>query len=465
MNRGSERGRAGHAAVRWAAFLAFAFLLGLPLALRRPAQGVPGEEPRDLPTRKLVVISMHADTIKREFERAFSRWTAEGHGFITKIEWLDVGGTLDAIRYVDDAFERNPQGVDIDVFFGGGTDPFLHFGQAGLLRQCSVPQDVLDRIPQTYAGMELYDAERRWFGACLSGFGVLYNKAVLEFLGLPEPQTWTDLGQGKYFSWISSGDPRKSGSMHMVYEIIFQAYGWEKGWEAAVRIGANCRGFAREASSVPWQVFAGEAACGMAIDTYAFPAVAEAGEDRMGFRLPEHLTVVSPDGIGVLKGAPNLEVAELFVQFVLSEAGQKLWILRPGVPGGPERFALYRSPVIPGLVKEYARDSMVKLDAFDFEGGVKFDPAKMNARWRILNDLFGACVIDTQDELAAAWKKLRVAPEDDPRRRELLRPPVSEQELFDMAGTRWGDPYFRAETIARWSAEARAVYRRLAEGS
>lgn len=440
-----------------AVVLAAALLLVLagPFLLRREQAGA-GD--------RLTIISPHSETIEDEFERAFSDWMIETDGRSVGIEWLDVGGTTQAIKFVQDQFERSPDGIDVDVFFGGGSDPFLQFGKKGLLHRCNIPEDILARIPRTHAGTELYDEDQRWFGACMSGFGILYNKQLLTTLKLPEPETWADLGRPDYFTWVASADPRQSGSMHMLYEIILQAYGWDEGWGHIVRIGANSRSFSRAASDVPKEIAIGEAACGMAIDYYALQTVAETGADKMGFVLPQKLTVVNPDGIGVLKGAPNAELAELFVQFVLSERGQRLWMLRKGAPGGPKEHQLYRLSVIPGMVEKYGRDSAVQVDPFKFEGGFAFDLAKKNSRWGILNDLLGACIIDVHDELAKAWETLRALPEDRPRARLLLAPPVSESELLEMARQKWDDPGFRADTIAAWSRRASETYREAAGG-
>ncbi len=434
--------------------VAFLLVLAGPFLLRR------GKAEQ---TRKLVIISPHSESIEDEFERAFSAWTAETEGFTVDIEWLDLGGTTQAIKFVQDQFERSPDGINVDVFFGGGEDPFLLFGRKGLLHRCNIPEDILAQIPRTYAGTEVYDEEQRWFGACMSSFGILYNKELLKRLGLAEPQTWADLGRPDYFTWVAAADPRQSGSMHMLYEIILQAYGWDEGWGHVVRIGGNCRAFSRAASDVPNEIAIGEAACGMAIDYYALRAVAEAGEEKMGFLLPRKLTVFNPDGIGVLKGASNMRLAERFVQFVLSERGQRLWMLRKGAPGGPTEHQLYRLPVIRGMIERYAQDAVVRIDPFGSEPGFAFDMEKKNNRWGILNDLLGACIIDMHRELARAWDAVRTLPEDDPRVRLLLAPPVSEDGLLEMARGKWEDPGFRADTTAAWSRQAGETYRKAAE--
>jgi ABC-type Fe3+ transport system substrate-binding protein len=439
--------------------LGFLTLLGGPFLLRPPMQEVRA-------TKRLVVITVHSEEIKTEFERAFSEWTASTRGYGVVIDWRDVGGTTSAIKYVEDRFKQAPEGagIGVDVFFGGGMDPFLRFGPRGLLRPCNIPEEVLSRIPQNHKGLEIYDKNHLWFGACLSSFGILYNKEVLRRLNLPEPLTWADLGRPDYYTWVSSGDPRQSGSIHMAYEIMLQAYGWHDGWEYLVRMGGNCRRFSSNASAVPMDVAAGDAACGMAIDVYALRAVAEAGEDRMGFRLPKGLTVVNPDCIGVLKDGSEPELAELFVQFVLSEAGQRLWILRKGAPGGPKEYDLYRLSVIPGLAKLYGDDAAVQFDPFSFEGGFEFDAERKNRRWQVVNDMIGACIIDTQEELADAWGVLRRLPESDSRVQALLKPPAPEEELEGLNEKESKDPAFRGDLIARWSRTSAERYRQLAEG-
>jgi iron(III) transport system substrate-binding protein len=460
-------GPSGGTAARVLVALAFLAVLGVPFAARRwTAQtegGLPPYvPPPGLPARKLVLISPHSDSIRREFEWGFNQYTAEERGFRTQFEWRDVGGTLDAIRYVLDEFERKPQGIGIDLFFGGGVDPYMELGPKGLLQPCEVSPEVIDAIPQEHGGLEVYAADRSWFGACLASFGLLYNIKALELIGLPQPKEWADLGRPEYATWVSSADPSHSGTMHMVYEIILQAYGWEKGWATCMRIGANVREFARSASDVPREVSSAEAAVGVAIDFYGRQAVIEAGEDRMALHIPLALTVTNPDGIGMLKGAPDLELAQMFVEFVLSERGQKLWVLKPGTPGGPRQFALGRLPVIPGFARRFGSDATVESDPFESRGGVAFDAEKKNARWRIFNDLFSARIIGVHTELVAAWRRLKDLPEDDPLKAQLLAPPISEEGMLALAAGEWDDPKVRADTIAEWSGQAKRSYRALA---
>jgi spermidine/putrescine-binding protein len=200
----------------------------------------------------------------------------------------------------------------------------------------------------------------------------------------------------------------------------------------------------------------------MVIDSYGWRQVAEVGEDRMAFVLPEAVTVVNPDGIGVLKGAPNRDLAEKFVEFVLSEPGQKLWILKAGAPGGPREFELARLPVIPGLAARFGKDAAVSFDPYEWKPGFTYDSEKGSVRWGALNDLIGAAIIDTHEELVSAWREVKDLPADHPLMAQFARAPLSEQDLLEMAGKKWNDPAFRGATRAQWARDAMERCRRIA---
>ena len=123
------------------------------------------------------------------------------------------------------------------------------------------------------------------------------------------------------------------------------------------------RNFANAAGQIAKDVAVSEVAYGLAIDFYAWAQVKEAGADKIGFVMPDNLTIITPDGIGILNGAPNPEVAKAFINFVMSEEGQKLWLFVEGSPGGPERFQLNRFSVLPSLYRVASENTAVKLVA------------------------------------------------------------------------------------------------------
>lgn len=372
---------------------------------------------------------------------------------------MDVGGTSETLRFLRSEFKNKPSGIGIDIFFGGGLDPYLALKTANLLEPYPLPPELLEKIPARLGGIPLYDPDYTWYGATLSGFGIVYNKVVLKLTKLPVITTWEDLASPTAFGWVGSSDPRKSGSVHMMYEIILQAYGWERGWRIITALGANVRNFTNSASQIPKDVAIGEVAYGLAIDFYAWAQVKEAGADKIGFVMPANLTVINPDCIGILKGAPNREVARAFVRFVMSPAGQKLWLLSQGVPDGPQRFELNRFSVLPALYEHSPPSTAVKLNPFAWQSDFTFDPKLGSERWAIVNDLIGALVIDQKTLLNRAWRAALTDGLTAEEWQKLAAMPIAENEALELAKTKWQDAAFRNQKLNEWIEFAHTKYR------
>ena len=88
--------------------IALLITLAIPFVLR-PNERSGDDTPLDtnLPEDTLIIVSPHWEGIRAEFGRAFSEWTVQRFNRRTKLEWLDIGGTSDAIRYVKSEFTRS----------------------------------------------------------------------------------------------------------------------------------------------------------------------------------------------------------------------------------------------------------------------------------------------------------------------------------------------------------------------
>ncbi len=411
-------------------------------------------------TDRLVLLSPHWEGIKNEFERAFKAQYLRETGRVVELEWMDVGGTSEVLRFLRSEFKNKPQGIGVDIFFGGGLEPYLALKKENLLESYILPRELLEKIPPRLEGVPLYDPDYTWYGATLAGFGIVYNKVVLRLAKLPMITTWEGLASPAAFGWVGSADPRKSGSVHMAYEIMLQTYGWEKGWRIITGLGANVRNFTNSAGQVPKDVTIGETAYGLAIDFYAWAQVNEAGADKIGFVMPDNLTVINPDCIGILKGAPNAPVAQAFIRFVMSAAGQKLWLWAKGSVDGPQRFQLNRFSVLPSLYEFSPQSTAVKLNPFSWHSKFTFDDKLASMRWSIVDDLIGTMVIDPKKLLSQAWSAASADGSMEEEQLRLAAMPISEAEALELAKTKWGDPAFRNQKLNEWSAFARAKYQR-----
>ncbi len=312
------------------------------------------------------------------FER---RWTAAaGRKWSAEIQTGFVNPKLSAeapalVRAAREEFLASDAGCGIDVFFGGGSYDFVRQAQAGRIVPSRVrkthPEWFSDAvIPRTFAGEQYWDDDGCWVGNVLSNYGILYNVDALGRLNLKPPETWRELGDPRYMGELALCDPTKSSSMAKAFENIVQqeiwrAYGekqvvseeekrnairrgWAVGLNTVQRLAANARYFTDSSQKPPIDVAQGDCAAGICIDFYGraqAEAVAVRSAVRLGFATPRGGTVNSVDPIALLRGAPHREAAEQFIEYTLTPEAQKLWNFKPGMPGGPGRYALRRLPV------------------------------------------------------------------------------------------------------------------------
>ena len=348
----------------------------------------------------LVILTPHWWGIYNKYKDAFIEYWEEKTGETIVIEIMERD-TSECLRLV-----REWAGApEADVWWGGGLDAFMIAESEDLLApfyNASDPEwvSINESIPAELFGLPLKDLSAEhgkytWWGSALSGFGIMYNKLYLQQHGLPEPKDWIDLANPIYKGHITMVPPSKSGSNHMIVEIILQAYGWEKGWEIITKLAANVREYQEKSHHVPGLVGEGEYGIAPVIDFYAFGQIAEKGPDVVGFIYPpagegSH-TVINPDSIAILKNAPHPQLAYEFVKFVLSYDGQKLLFESP----------INRLPVRPDV---YAEAPEGYFNPFEADLTLMtYDSDKGSNRWEIVNNLFDVLLVNRHAELVSAW--------------------------------------------------------------
>ena len=413
---------------------------------------------------KLVIMSPHWEGIEREFDRNFKAWYKSKTGHDVQLDWIDQGGSSSDFRFIEAEFKRVPEGIGIDLFFGGGTDNYMKLAEMGLLRSFKLPEEELNRIPKEIYGIPVYDSQYRWYGAALSSFGIMHNEFLRQRLKLPEVKTWQDLTQPGLLGRICAAEPRESGSANMMYEIILQGYGWQKGFALITQLGANVRSFSAGSNAIPKDVVKGQVIYGMAIDFYAYAQIAVAGKEKIKFVIPPDAAVVSPDSIAILVGAENLEVAKEFVAFTLSDAAQKLWVLPNGDPEGPKwPGGLNRASVIPALYDKLGERCVVPNPFTRNLTPIQYDAEKGGIRWDIVSDLIGTLVIENHKNLVGAWKAINKT-EDLQKRAAAIQilseVPITEDEAMRLSETEWKKSDFRNRKLKEWGQFSREKFRR-----
>src|SRR5574342_880034 len=179
-----------------------------------------------------------------------------------------------------------------------------------------MPADLGERrtIPQK-------DPRGFWIGTVLEPYGLVYHPKLLARLGVPEPKDWDDLLHPRLKGNVAQCSPTRSSSSHATYEVILQRDGDAKGWEWLKRLAGNTGIFTARSRDVPSVVARGEFAAGFAVPSYM------AFEDRLAgyeikFVAPK-TAGITPEPIAILAGAKNANTARAFVEYVLSERGQR----------------------------------------------------------------------------------------------------------------------------------------------
>jgi len=363
----------------------------------------------------LVIVSPHNSFVQKEFEQAFAQWHQAKYGQTPRLQWREIGGTWQITDYIKAQYAKSGSS-GIDIFFGGGSPPHEDLAKRGMLTPLTLPADTLEQIPESIRGVRQRDAEGRWFGACMSSFGILYNARLAKQMDVAAPQSWDDLADPRMLDLVCTAGPQ-SGSALAAYELILQsAPDWPAGWRRLLSFWGNCKSFTDGASEVPGVVAKGQVVAGTCIDYYAFGAIVRSGSDVLSYALPAESAVFTPDPISVLKGPPHRQMAERFVQFVLSPAGQALWGLPPGSEDGPTTHALYRQPIRKDTYAAYAGRMLDNLvNPYEFTGDFVLDGELQAVRTsHVLPRLMRAAAMDNAEYLRQAWRVLiaKGAPDD-----------------------------------------------------
>jgi spermidine/putrescine-binding protein len=262
--------------------------------------------------------------------------------------------------------------------------------------------------------------------------------------------------------------PKKALAKNADYRRAMEA-GWQAGMAELVKIAANARYFTDSSTLVPMDVSRGETAAGIAIDFYAQVTEESVGSGRMRYIAPIGATAITPDPVAVLAGASGrkLELAQHFIEFLLSPQGQRLWILKPGTPGGPLERSLRRPPIRQDV---YA-DRTGWVDGTDpFTSAAGFNE---RGEWMALFDdtrpMWVAAWIDSREELQDAYRKVLAVPEIN-RRAALIDTlaylpiKMADVEAMKAEAARVPDvSYWRAKKQIEWAETFRRHYRQVGE--
>jgi len=247
----------------------------------------------------LTVYSAGPDGLAENLEKAFEEKTGK------KIEMF--GGTTGKILSRLEAEKNNPVADVVVLASAASMDGLKESDQLQAYKA-----ENADKINADWSDKDGY-----YYGYSASALGIAYNTKNVK----DAPKKWSDLAKPEWKDKMNMPDPSLSGS---ALDFIFGYTGADKtAWktiESWKKNGLQVNGANKEAlESV---ITGNKDATISGVDYMAYKAKADGEPVEIVY--PESGTVVSPRSVGIVKEAKNVEDAKAYVDFLLSDEGQKL---------------------------------------------------------------------------------------------------------------------------------------------
>lgn len=264
--------------------------------------------------KEVVIYSPNSDTEIAAVIPAFEKAT----GIRVILHSMGTGEVLARL----DAEKANPQA---DINWGAVTAGFFA-DHPDLYEYYISPNDK--NLPKEYQSYNGYFTYTKLSGSA----ALLVNEDVFAEIGL-DPDEFTgykDLLRPELKGRIAMGDPATSSSAwaeltNMLLVMGDEPYD-EKAWAFVEALIGQLNGDIISSSSRIYRATSdGEYAVGV---SYEDPCVSllEGGAENLRVVYPEEGAVWLPAGVAIVKGAKNMESAKAFIDFAISEEGQRVYV-------------------------------------------------------------------------------------------------------------------------------------------
>jgi len=345
---------------------------------------------------------------KQEVEsviRGFKDYVKRTYGKDIQVDYLSPGGwpvCVDRIR----AWQGKP---DADIMFGGGPPAYEVLKAEGLAEKY-VPATA-DNIPLQAFGTYVKDPEGYWYAFSLWFITIIYNEKVLKSLNLPPPATWDDLLKPIYRDYLVYTIPYASGTMHEMVEILISYKGWDGAWAYLRRLAVNTARYSTGSTDTLQIVERGEVPIGLA-QPQMNAMMAQADGYPIKAVIPE-VTLLVAEGVMLLKNAPHPNIAKVFMDWILSEEGQKYVLAGGYFPAMKDfRYSKYKDEI---KMASFAITALGGVDSFYDLKGVKaitYDAKTAISRWDQINTMYEQEIYRKLDEIKSTWGLLEQVQEE-----------------------------------------------------
>ena len=323
--------------------------------------------------------------------KAFADYAKEKWNVAVKVNAIPAGTPVAYGRITE--WKGKPE---VDIFWGGESALFEKLAEQKLLQKVEISKEAWESIPAAIGKpkpIPLKDRDGYWVGTTLEPYGIVYNPKRLQRLGVAPLKEWDDLLNPKLKGEVAQCAPTRSSSSNATYEVILSLQGEEPGWGWLRKLAANTGHFTARSRDVPTVVAKGEFAAGFAVPSYMAFEEKLAGFD-IRYVAPKN-AFVTPEPMAILAGSRNPKAARAFIEFLLTERGQRVFMERGLFPITPK----YKVQGAPGSTAELAVQFTGGVRSY-FDGDVSnvYDEAVAAKRSEALKTRF-------RSDIEAVWKK------------------------------------------------------------
>lgn len=274
----------------------------------------------------VVITSVKSDMERLALESVtgkFKEWYKnQGQNISIRIIQIEMESLLPTIG----AWAGEPNAT---ILWGASPDLIDALVSKDLIEQYEIPD--FDKYPPDLAGNKLKDTGGHFYAFSLSGLGIVWYGTMSH---VSPPQRWDDLLDQRYKGNITLTTPSESGLMHHLVELLLQQKGAADGWIYWRKLVKNVEKWSSGSLGVYQCVVQEDPVIGVALtEAFALRGML-AGED-VHYKYLDTNTMI-PSLIAILKGAPNIEVAKKFVEYITSKEGQKELAKRGYIPVSEE---------------------------------------------------------------------------------------------------------------------------------
>jgi len=240
------------------------------------------------------------------------------------IRWVhDANGVITARLLAEKA---NPRA---DAVWGVAASSLGQLADADVLLPYSPPG--VAKIPAKFRDPT---EPPRWFGNSAWVAAIVYNEVEGKKLGIPKPESWTDLTKPAYKGKVVMPHPLSSGTGFLDVSAWLQGMGEEAGWRFMDALHVNIWRYTHSGSQPATLAARGEAVVGIAFDVRAARELAQGAPIQIVF--PQEALGWEMNAFAIVKGAPHLEAAKKLADWAASDAAMRVYAESRAVAARPE---------------------------------------------------------------------------------------------------------------------------------